>query len=218
MRELETARGELSLKAFAVRRGIPGVQGGGSDVVERDPGAGFHQPFARRGFRDRGVAFQDAGGQEPGAHVGAAFALGAVIASAGERRRSRRQAHLEGDQVANESAPGVVVVEVREDAVVADDAVDPVLVMSAVLGVLGPDVRLALQLELGLEGLPEAIKDLLRIDGLWRRVDVDVIDRFLRPMVGRAGDELAELRVQVALGDDAARLDHTGDLVGLGFE
>lgn len=216
--EPETARGEFTLEPRAVARRIPGVQRGGSHVVQGDPGSGFHQPFARRRFRDRGVAFEDAGGEEPGAHVGAALALGAVIASPGEGGRRRWQAELEGDQVADVGPACVVVVEVDQDAVVPHDAVDAVLVVTAMLRVLRADVRLGLQAELGLKALPEKIQDGLGIDGLGRRVHVHVVTGLPGPVVSRAGNEFPELRVEIAARDDAARGNYTGDLVGLGFE
>ena len=216
--QTETSGGQFALKAFAVGRGIPGGQRGGSNVVQGDAGAGFHEPLARRGFRDRGVAFHDAGGQQPSRHLRSALALGAVIAGPCEGGRRRRQAELEADQVANEGSSRVVMVEIHQDAVVPDDAVDAVLVVTAMLRVLRADVGLPLKLELGLEVPPKEVQNRLGIRGLGRRVDVHVIAGLPCRVVSGSGDELPQLGVEIALGDDAAWGDHASDLVGFGLQ
>jgi len=215
--EPQAPGGEFALQGRAIRRRLPGSECLGPDIVELHAGAGFLQALLRRRRRDRLLGFDDARPIHPFDDVGPAFLKQPVRDAAGVRRRGGLQAEGVGDPDRDVGAPGVIVAGVDHAAVVADQAVDAVLVTPTVFHVLGADVS-AGQPELGLERPPPRVEDSLRIRRVGRRVAMDVVAGPIGPAAGCAGDELGKLRVEIAARDDAAGLDDQGFLGGLGLQ
>jgi hypothetical protein len=215
--EAETATFQFPPQAFAIGRGIPCLQRGGPHVGEPNAGAGFHQPFLR-GHRYGLLALDQVVLGHPLDYVGAALFDQPMGDAAGVRSRRRLQAEIERDDEVHVCPASVILLWVNAAAVGSNEAVDAMFVEPALFVVLRADIAVGGQLELALEGHPPLVQDSLAVGGARRRVDVDVIAGAIRPAAPGAGDELRELGVKIAPGDDAARRDHADGLADLGLE
>jgi hypothetical protein len=216
--EVEAALGKFVDEPRAVDRRVPCRQARRSDVSELDASPGLDQPFARRHRCHRLFGVDQAVRGHPLDDVVSAFLRQAIGDRPGVRRRRWRQAEPKADHDVHVGPPGEILRDVHRPAIRTDQAIRPVLVSAIVLDVLGAAVRLMLQAELNFEGAPPGGQDGLAIGSVRRRVRVNVIDRTPCPTMSAAGDDLAQLGVQVLASGHAPGLDHLGDLTLFRFE
>ncbi len=200
----------------AVAAPVPRSEGRTTHGIEGDAGALLQPalPWSEAGDRTRSL--RASGSREPVGDIRTPLRSQAAFDRPGMLRCDRAHAELELDDAADLLAAGEVPGQVYDAPRRAHEAVDAVLVPSAVLDVHGPAVGLLRHSELGLEQRPPPRPGPCLIGDSRVRIDVDMVDGAVGSTAERHGHELAHLRDQVCASESPCRDNR--DFLVVGFQ